>query len=108
MSHGHETTFWNGERTPARRVVIVVGDAEFPAYWARHLVGQERHAVEVTYHAGTFYMDDDIGNAWHKVTAGMGSPRYGHRELRAARVVREVASNEPCRCGAIDERGVRA
>lgn len=98
-----EATYWNGERCRARKVRVVVADApEFPRYWARGLVGEERDAVEVDYRGDVFYLDDEeftgaepyefggarveavpgsAGWAWQKVTAGRGSPMYGHRSL---------------------------
>lgn len=69
---------------------IVTDDGRFPHYWARELVGQERELVEVTYNGHTFYLDNEAdprnpesqpGAAWRKVTAGAGSPGYGHREV---------------------------
>jgi hypothetical protein len=100
-------TFWNGEPAEARRVVLVVADApDFPAFWARAegIIGQERYAVEVL--SGNapegsfpFYLDDDNGSGWHKVTGGHGSPRWGHRDLRPERIVRVLDDDEPCRCG---------
>lgn len=102
------STFWNGEPCHARRVTLVVADAENPTYWARHYVGTRRDAVEVVYGDQTFYLDDDdyeasdeykeeirlrfgnmlepvfaekAGAGWWKVTYGRGSPRVGHRDL---------------------------
>jgi hypothetical protein len=38
-----EPTYWNGERTSARKVsVSVADDPRFPEYWARDLVEQRR------------------------------------------------------------------
>lgn len=100
-------TYWNGEPCEARRVTVVVADdGRFPAYWARHLVGQRRDAVEVTYAGSTFYLDDEgyetseaeaavlrrygrdvpgrtgfPGWGWAKVTDGRGSPRFGSASL---------------------------
>ena len=54
-----ERTWWNGEPAVARRVVVIVADVEFPRYWARPFVGQERDAVEVVYEGQTFYLDDE-------------------------------------------------
>jgi hypothetical protein len=83
-------TNWNGEPAEARRVsVVVADDGRFPAYWARELVGTVRAAVEVTYDGRTFYLDDEDGSGWAKVTVGQGSPRWGHRSLEVERVVRD-------------------
>ncbi|WP_073946497.1 hypothetical protein [Streptomyces kebangsaanensis] len=75
-------TRWNGEPCTARRVTaIVIDDGRFPAYWARHLVGTRRNIVEVVYGSSTFYLDDEDGSAWHKVTQGGGSPHWGHSSI---------------------------
>lgn len=103
-------TFWNGIRTPARRVTVTVADAPATArYWARHLVGTDRPAVEVTVSPDEVrYLDDGpsvtkvpkvlrervgassirfrAGSAWAKVTEGKGSPRFGHREIEVENV----------------------
>jgi hypothetical protein len=72
---------WNGEPCQARRVTAVVADSIFfPLYWAREFVGTRRKAVEVTYGGRTFYLDDEDGSGWAKVTAG-GSPAHSHRGL---------------------------
>lgn len=104
---------WNGEPCEARQVrVIVADDPGMPHYWARHLVGTERSAVEVTYYGRVFYLDDEgyeeredvkeflrsrgveprgevgyPGWGWAKVTNGKGLPRYGHASLNVERVV---------------------
>lgn len=81
-------TYWNGERCEARRVRVIVGDSgQFPCPWFRSIVGQERDAVEVTYNGSTFYLDNENGSGWGKVTGGRGSPNYGHRSLDVERVL---------------------
>jgi hypothetical protein len=85
-------TFWQGEHVDARRVLVVVGDSgRFHRYWAKSLVGTERAAVEVTpVGRRPFYLDDEDGHAWHKITVGHGSPHAGHRSLDVARIIREL------------------
>jgi hypothetical protein len=74
-------TQWNGEPCQARRVTAIVADnGVFPMYWARHLVGTRRKVVEVEYGGETFYLDDEDGSGWNKVTHG-GSPHWGHSNL---------------------------
>lgn len=85
-----EETFWNGEPVFCRKVLIVVGDPGFyhPNSWVVDIVGQEREAVEVTRPGeGSFYLDNEDGSGWRKVTVGKGSPAYGHRNLPAAQVI---------------------
>lgn len=77
-----EKTYWNGESASARKVLItVMDDGFFPLYWAKEFVGQDRLAVEVDYNGNVFYLDDENGQGWYKVTIGKGSPRIGHRSL---------------------------
>ncbi len=73
-------TQWNGEPCTARQITAIVTDAPFPQYWARHLVGTRRNIVEVDYGDQTFYIDDEAGEGWHKVTNG-GSPRFAHSNI---------------------------
>lgn len=83
-----EQTYWNGEPCEARKCRVIVGDSgQFPKAWFREFVGQERDAVEVTYGGATTYLDNEDGSGWRKVTAGRGSPRFGHRGLDVAEVV---------------------
>ena len=96
-------TQWNGEPCTARRVVIRVGDCPFPQGWYRHLVGREMRAVEITYNGEMFYIADEDGNGWHKVTVERGSPRWGHKSVTCAGVIRERAASDlderDCNCG---------
>lgn len=74
-------TQWNGEPCAALRVTATVADSGiFPQYWAREFVGTRRKAVRVEYGGNTFYLDDEDGSGWNKVTHG-GSPNWGHRDL---------------------------
>ncbi|WP_406168929.1 hypothetical protein [Streptomyces sp. NBC_00996] len=74
-------TQWNGEPCAARQITATVADnTAFPMYWARPFVGMRRKAVEVEYGGETFYLDDEAGEGWHKVTHG-GSPWLTHSSL---------------------------
>lgn len=93
---------WNGIPCEAQHVTIIVADnGEFPQYWARDLVGQERDAIRVrigpqygqdeygrTNIEDEFFLDNQEGQAYTKLMNG-GGPSYGHRTLIAERVVRE-------------------
>lgn len=74
-------TYWNGEPTSARRVIVRVGTVPVPTWWCAGLEGTERQAVEVTYGKQTFYLDNENGSAWGKVTHGYGGPEWGHSSL---------------------------
>jgi hypothetical protein len=83
-------TFWNGKFASARRCRVVVGEADSPRKWYAGLEGTEREAVEVRHPTeGTvFYIDNEDGSGWGKITWGKGSPAYGHRSLPVARIVK--------------------
>lgn len=76
-----ELTYWNGEDADCRRVVVRVGTVERPTWWCAGMEGTERDAVEVKYYNQTFYLDDENGLAWLKVTTGRGGPEWGHKSL---------------------------
>jgi hypothetical protein len=76
-----QRTYWNGEPTPARRVRVIVGESERPTWWCAALARTERAAVEVSYGGRYFYLDDEDGSGWTKVTTGYGGPRWPHRSL---------------------------
>lgn len=86
----NELTYWNGEVTPCRIVRVIVGEAPVPSWWCAELAGMECEAVEITYGLEQFYLDNEDGSGWAKVTLGRGSPQYGHRELPVARVLGET------------------
>ncbi len=78
--------YWNGEPCEAFPVWVTIADDErFSRYWPRMLglVGQRWKAVEVHYNDDIFYLDDNDGEGWFKVTQGRGSPSYHHRNLSA-------------------------
>lgn len=75
-------TYWNGEPCKATIVQVIVGKAEKPTYWYADLEGTERQAVRVEQEGDVFYLDNQDGSGWMKVTVGMGSPQYGHKSLR--------------------------
>jgi hypothetical protein len=83
-------TYWNdGDECEARRVRIIVGRSGWPGWWAEHLIGEQRDAVEITYRGDTFYIDDEDGRGWRKVTELKGDAMAPHGDLAAERVVGE-------------------
>lgn len=74
-------TFWNGEPCTAEQCTVIVTPSPVPTWWCFNLAGTERKAVEVRYDGTTFYLDDEDGSGWAKVTEGRGSPGYGDRSL---------------------------
>jgi hypothetical protein len=86
-----DQTFWNYEPTPARIVRVIVGPSERETWWCAKLVGTEREAVEVNYHGDIFYLDNEDGSGWGKVTGGRGGPEWGHSSLPVERVLEPQA-----------------
>lgn len=84
---GAELTYWNGEPTPARILRVIVGPSPVETWWCAGLEGSEREAVEVTYGGEKFFLDNEDGSGWAKVTRGHGSPQWGHSSLPVAKVV---------------------
>lgn len=82
-----ERTFWNYEPTPARIVRVIVGPSPVETWWCAKLEGSEREAVEVNYHGDKFYLDNEDGQGWAKVTKGRGGPDWGHSSLPVVSVV---------------------
>ena len=95
---------WNGEPCEARRVLIRVGDCPFPQGWYKHLVGTEMRAVEVKQGDSTFYLADQDGNGWHKVTVEGGGPHWGHKSVTCAEVLKareaKDLDEDDCHCAA--------
>lgn len=81
-----ESTYWNGERCRAEKVRLMVTDGPHPEYWARDLIGTVRNAVRVKYGFRTFYLDNEFGEGWAKVTIGFGSPNWPSRSLYGTEV----------------------
>lgn len=82
---GH--TYWNGQRADACIVRVIVGKAPKPTWWCADLEGTEREAVEVTYAGQVFYLDNEDGSGWRKVTIYRGSPQAYHAGLPVAAVL---------------------
>jgi hypothetical protein len=77
-----DTTYWNGEETPARKVRVKVGRPLLPTWWCAKHEGTTREAVEITYGGHKFYLDnEEDGSGWKKVTEGRGSPNQYSRSL---------------------------
>ena len=85
-----EQTYWNGEPTPCRRVRVIVGESEKPTWWCAGLEGTVRRVVEVSYFEEPFYLDNEEGQGWWKVTAGGGGPDCGHAGLPVKKVLEEM------------------
>lgn len=79
--------YWNGLETTAIRGTAIVADVpDMPEYWAKDLVGQRIDVVEIILDGvnaggGIAHLDNRNGSGWLKVTEGMGSPKYGHRNV---------------------------
>jgi len=76
-------TFWNREPAVCRRVIVRVGKALRPTWWCADLEGQEHPAVEITYDGSMFFIDNEYGVGWRKVTLGQGAPFGPHSRHRS-------------------------
>lgn len=85
-----DQVWWNGDPAEGRRVRVIVADCETQTdYWARQYVNTARDAVEVTYQGRTFYLDDQDGEGYAKVTQGKGAPYWPHRGLCVKEVLED-------------------
>lgn len=82
-----EQTYWYYQPTQARIVRVIVGPSPRPTWWCADLEGTEREAVEVIGHGEKFYLDNEDGSGWRKVTEGRGGPDWGHSSLPVASVI---------------------
>lgn len=75
-------TYWNGEPCDANRAIAVISEPAPPEItWAESgFFYTPTQIVEVNYQGTTFYLDNESGGGWAKVTRGRGSPRYGHKQ----------------------------
>jgi hypothetical protein len=84
--------YWNGELAKYRVVNIMVGDEPQDLklsieshnkrfLWFEPFIGTIRQVVEVHYGSQKFYLDNEDGTGYLKVTSGMGSPAYGHKSI---------------------------
>jgi hypothetical protein len=80
-----EKTYWNGELCKAEKVTVIVGPSPKPTWWCARIAGLQREAVRVEYEGEKFYLDNEDGSGWHKVTQGMGSPSVAHSSLPVER-----------------------
>ena len=85
-------TFWNGEPAECRKVIIRVGTVPVSTWWCNGVEGTQRKAVEVRYYDETFFLDNEDGSGWRKVTFGRGSPSWGHSSLPNDSVVLSEAA----------------
>ena len=100
--------YWNGLAAKFRIVIAIVGPepAELKDHieksrpglkrylWFVPFIGQHRQVVEVIQDGQTFYMDNEDGSGFRKVTEGRGSPQFGHRSFYPAEILSEVCPSE--------------
>ena len=94
-----KNAWWNGRRCNARIVRVIVGHSDYPTWWCAQLEGQEREAVEIwaADQAGPqpFYIDNEDGIGWRKVTELKGHPMTFHRSLPVKQVIEPVTTERP-------------
>jgi hypothetical protein len=87
-------TYWNGEPCKARLVEVTVGKAPRSTWWCADMAGTRRKAVEVEYGGTKFYLDNEDGTGWRKVTEGRGAPNYYHASIPVDDVPHVTATGE--------------
>lgn len=78
-------TFWDGEPADCKRGTAIIArpPGVHPTWWTevQGLTGTARRVVRVQKDNRIFYIDDQDGSGWRKVTNGRGSWQFGHRSL---------------------------
>ncbi len=75
-------TYWNGEPCKAEFVMVRVGKSDRPTWWCAPLEGQTRSAIRITSGGGKpFFIDNEDGTGFEKITKGQGSPTWPHSSL---------------------------
>ena len=104
-----EEGYWNGNPASIRKVTVVLGETPHPSYALQARIGERVAAVEVRPHVtkrtgnrllgrreevpgdDVFYLFDEDGSGYFKVTEGRGSP--GHRSISVYPVVGSIMEN---------------
>ncbi len=74
--------YWNGEYTAVITCVLYeVTRSSNPNHWQNMFVGNIRQAVKINYSGQTWYIDNEHGDGYYKVTKGQGSPWCGHKSV---------------------------
>lgn len=80
-NNGAPKTFWNGQPCKATYGTVVCGRSPRPTWWCAGLEGKRLVCVKVEYGNQVFYLENAEGQATIKLTAGKGSPQYGHKSI---------------------------
>ena len=93
-----DDTYWNGQPCRAEKVLVRVAKSPRDTWWCSGLEGAVRKAVAVYYFDDqivSYFLDDEDGSGWAKVTEGHGSPNWSHRSLPwASEIVTEEVADD--------------
>lgn len=100
--------YWNGEPAEFRVVLITVGPEpeHLSSHIAKHspglkrylwfvpFIGKLRQAIQVIQGSDVFYLDNEDGSGFEKVTIGMGSPKWAHRSVYSEKLVSHIPDDK--------------
>jgi hypothetical protein len=73
--------FWNGLPAEITPVTYEIGPHTIDAalWWSKRLEGKRRQGLKVEQDGNIFFIDNEYGDGYYKVTTGKGMPEYGHK-----------------------------
>jgi hypothetical protein len=89
------TGFWNEEPITYKVYSYTVTKVENkPHHWQNMVIGMKRQALLVDYHCARFYLDNQHGDAYLKLTVGRGTPMYSHLSVENPAELEELSIEE--------------
>lgn len=73
--------FWNGEPCIFYPIEYTVKESNVISHWFNRFVGQKRQGLKVEYDGGNFFIDNQHGDGYYKLTKGKGSVKCGHKSI---------------------------
>jgi Fe-S cluster assembly scaffold protein SufB len=77
------TGYWNGQPTAQFEGVTyeVTHIERTPLHWQNSLVGTRRQGLRIEYEGHTWYIDNENGEGFYKLTEGKGMWTSGHKSV---------------------------
>lgn len=98
---------WGGATGPVTFVGMtyeVMPDIDTPMDWKHVHSHTRRQGLEITANGQTWYIDNQHGDGYYKLTLGMGSPRCGHKSIGNPHDIKYIPDEEIIKV--YDERGL--
>lgn len=74
--------FWNGEPCKFYAIRYLIQEVlNSPYHWQNKYIGTYRQIIRVEYGEQFFYIDNEHGSGYYKLTEGEGSPQYPHNSI---------------------------